>query len=143
MDCRGLQNQILALPRKTQKRSQLVGIHKNWSDGFDSLFLSLSLHFSVFYIPLPHCSCLSLFSPIQLLHRLNPEPSSLLLSIHSCSSSAESLPGVALLRTTGGDGEGRTWKNKEREKKRERPKETPRQGEKEDRHRYREGGSWA
>lgn len=67
------------------------------------------------YLPHCFCSCLSLFLPIQLLHRLNPDPSSLvfspfLLSIHSWSYSAESLPGAFLLSAIGG--KDRTMKEK-------------------------------
>lgn len=93
----------------------------NRSDGSDSLFLSLSRLHSLARC---FCSCLSLFSPIQLLHGLNPEPSSLLLSIHPRSVSAESLPGVALLRAAGGRGRGGCGRRKRREgKKRERGRE--------------------
>lgn len=93
--------------------------------------LSLSLPPSVFYIPsLTASARVCLFSPIQLLHGVNPEPSSLLLSIHSCSYTAESLPGVALLRGRGGWREHVERKNKKH--KETGRKKTERQGKRGD-----------
>lgn len=85
----------------------------NRSDGSDSLFLSPSRLHSLARC---FCSCLSLFSPIQLLHGLNPEPSSLLLSIHPRSVSAESLPGVALAQSCRRERERRLWKEEKEER---------------------------
>lgn len=64
--------QVLALQFKTMKHWQPVGKYRNWSDGL-TFSLSLSVHLPVS----------SLFSPIQLLHRLNPDPSSLLFCLSS------------------------------------------------------------
>lgn len=97
----------------------------NRSDGSDSLFLSLSRLHSLARC---FCSCLSLFSPIQLLHGLNPEPSSLLLSIHPRSVSAESLPGVALAQSCRRERERRLWK-KEKEERGKKEREAERNSE--------------
>lgn len=113
----------------------------NRSDGSDSLFLSLSRLHSLARC---FCSCLSLFSPIQLLHGLNPEPSSLLLSIHPRSVSAESLPGVALAQSCRRERERRLWKKEKEErgkKERERGREKLRDREERgDGHEEKKGG---
>lgn len=112
----------------------------NRSDGSDSLFLSPSRLHSLARC---FCSCLSLFSPIQLLHGLNPEPSSLLLSIHPRSVSAESLPGVALAQSCRRERERRLWKKEKKrgEKKRERGREKLRDREERgDGHEEKKGG---
>lgn len=113
----------------------------NRSDGSDSLFLSPSRLHSLARC---FCSCLSLFSPIQLLHGLNPEPSSLLLSIHPRSVSAESLPGVALAQSCRRERERRLWKKEKEErgkKERERGREKLRDREERgDGHEEKKGG---
>lgn len=113
----------------------------NRSDGSDSLFLSPSRLHSLARC---FCSCLSLFSPIQLLQGLNPEPSSLLLSIHPRSVSAESLPGVALAQSCRRERERRLWKKEKEErgkKERERGREKLRDREERgDGHEEKKGG---
>lgn len=120
MFCHGLKIQSFVALQDTE--TQFVCLNTQelewWFWQSRSLSASLCLLHS-----LPHCfcSCLSLFSPIQLFHRQNPEPSSplfsfLLLSIQSCSYSAESLPGLPLHRATGGEGGGKRRSTKRKKK---------------------------